>query len=319
MQNSLRPNNFNDFIGQDRLKSTIKVILDSAKKRKKQPDHFLFHGGAGLGKTSLGYLIGNNVEGKIKFAQGPLIEKKADILSLFASITNGDVIFIDEIHGINKSIEELLYSAMEDGVIDVVIGPDGDQKIMRMKLPKFTLIGATTNYSKLSQPLKDRFGFIGKLIEYSPQEISQIVKNSSKLLKIKINEESINLIANHSRRTPRIANNLLKRCSDFSIAKDLKIVDKSVVLETFRNIGLYKFGLTDHHIIYLKALSDFFEDKWVSIDSIIGILNEDKYNIEKEVEPILLTNQLIEKGSRGRKITTKGIKYINTYNLNNVV
>lgn len=261
MQNSLRPKTFDEFIGQEKLKSTLRVIIDSAIKRKKQPDHILFHGPAGLGKTSLAYLLGSEIKGKTKFAQGPLLEKKADILSLFASITSGDVIFIDEIHGINKAVEELLYSSMEDGVIDVVIGPDGDQKIMRMQLPKFTLIGATTKFSNISHPLKDRFGFIGKLLKYEENEIEKIVEHSAKILKINIDNESIKLIASRSRKIPRIANNLLKRCLDFAIVRDQKIINAKIVKETFDNIGLYEYGLTDHHINYLKLLCDSFEGK----------------------------------------------------------
>lgn len=315
MQNLLRPLTFDNFIGQERLKETLKVILDSALKRKKQPDHILFHGPAGLGKTSLANILGSKIKGKTKYIQGPLLEKKADVLSMFASITNGDVIFIDEIHGVNKTVEELLYSAMEDGVLDVLIGPDGDQKIMRMKLPKFTLIGATTKFSKLSQPLKDRFGFIGKLLKYADDEIKQIITNSAEALKIRIDDESLKIISSHSRQTPRIANNLLKRCLDFAIAKGEKIIKKIVVYDAFDNIGLYKYGLTDHHINYLNLLANSFKNKWASIDSIIGILNDDKQNIEREIEPILIYNGLIEKGSRGRRITIKGVNYSNSYNL----
>jgi Holliday junction DNA helicase RuvB len=211
MQNSLRPLNFNEFIGQKKLKKTLKVIIESSIKRKKQLDHILFYGRPGLGKTSLAKIISNKIKTKIRYAQGPLLEKKSDILTLFCSIQKGDLIFIDEIHGINKKVEEIFYSALEDNIIDVFIGPEGDQKLIRMKLPKFTLIGATTLFSKMTQPFKDRFGFIGKFSNYTKKDIEKIIKNSSKKLKIKIDKESIEKIALYSRNIPRIANNLLKR------------------------------------------------------------------------------------------------------------
>lgn len=186
---------------------------------------------------------------------------------------------------------------------------------MRMKLPKFTLIGATTKFSKISQPLKDRFGFIGKLVKYTDEELEIIVKNSANKLKILIEDEAIEMIASHSRNIPRIANNLLKRSHDFAIVKDVKTINKSVIIETFSNIGLYKYGLTDHHLNYLKLLAENFEDKWTSLDSIIGMIHEERGNIEKDIEPVLLMQGLIEKGPRGRKITTKGVRYTNNYNL----
>lgn len=315
MQNSLRPTTFEKFIGQRKIVNTIKVMIQSSIKRKKQLDHIMLYGGAGVGKTTLATIISNEYGRKIKFAQGPLLEKKADILSLFASLNKGDIIFIDEIHGINKNAEELLYSALEDNVMDVLVGPEGDQKIMRMNMPPFTLIGATTQYTKISQPLRDRFGLVGKLVDYDESEIYQIVKNSAKELKFKVNDEAIKLISHNSRMVPRVANNLLKRTHDFAVVKDSKIIDKDIVLETFESIGLYKLGLLEQHLSYLKLLANNFEEKWVSIDTISGILNEQRNELEKDIEPILISNGLIQKGPRGRKITNEGIHYITTYNI----
>lgn len=313
MQNSLRPKNFNEFIGQDKLKETLKVIINSSIKRKKQLDHILFYGNAGFGKTSLAHIVANILNKKIRFVQGPLLEKKSDVLSLFCSIQSGDLIFIDEIHGINKKIEEIFYSALEDNSIDIFIGPEGDQKLVRMKLPNFSLIGATTLFSKVSQPLKDRFGYIAKFDSYSLKNIYKIIRNSSKKLKIKIDKESIEKISLYSRNIPRIANNLLKRTWDFAIDSNDKKVSLKIVDKTFKSIGLYKNGLNDMHVNYLKNLYNNFNQKFVSLNLVLGFLNEEKNNVEKEIEPILISLDLITKNSKGRKITEKGINYLSNY------
>lgn len=261
MQNSLRPENFNEFIGQDKLKQTLKVLIESASIRKKQVDHLLFYGQPGIGKTSLAQVIANEMQVGIRFVQGPLLEKKADILPLFGSLKKGDVIFIDEIHSISKSVEELMYSALEDQALDIIIGPEGDSKVVRMKLPNFTLIGATTKSSKISIPLKERFGLIGQLISYDHNQMCKIIKNSAKILNIKINKDALKMIVEHSRQIPRIANNLLKRCFDFATVKKKQEINVDIVKQTFENIGLYKYGLTDQHLSYLKILNDTFNEK----------------------------------------------------------
>lgn len=315
MQNSLRPKNFEEFIGQDKLKQTLKILIESASIRKKQVDHLLFYGQPGIGKTSLAHVIANEMKAGIRFVQGPLLDKKADILPLFGSLKKGDVIFIDEIHSISKSVEELMYSALEDQALDIIIGPEGDSKVVRMKLPDFTLIAATTKSSKISIPLKERFGLIGQLISYDNNQMCKIVKNSAKILKIKVNKEALKLIVSHSRKVPRIANNLLKRCFDFATVKKMNEINEDVVRHTFENIGLYKHGLTEQHILYLKVLNDTFNEKWASLDAISGILIETKDTIEIDIEPILLSHGFIEKSSRGRRLTNEGINYMFTYNL----
>ena len=315
MKNLLRPQSFKEFIGQEKFKKTLKVIIESAKTRKKPVDHILLHGKAGIGKTSLATIIANEMGSRIRYAQGPTLEKKADILTIFASVQKNEVIFIDEVHGINRNIEEMIYSILEDGVIDLIVGPDGDSKIVRMTLPPFTFIGATTKIGSLSTPFKDRFGIQGKLLAYADEELSKIIKLSAKKLKWKIDEQAAFVIAKHARETPRLANNILKRCIDFATVDHIKIIDVKIVNKTFEAIGMYKLGLNESHLIYLKALSEIFECKSASLDSIMGVINETRENVETDIEPILMKYNLIAKTSRGRKITTKGVNYLTTYNL----
>ncbi|WP_412031401.1 Holliday junction branch migration DNA helicase RuvB [Metamycoplasma buccale] len=313
MKQEFRVEKFKDFVGQEKIIKTLKVIISSAEKQNKIIDHILFYGAPGLGKTSLAKIIANETKRNIVYAQGPLLEKKSDLLTLLSSIKENDVIFIDEIHGINKNLEELLYLALEEGVIDLTIGVDGDKRIMRMKLKKFTLVAATTKFNLLSKPLKDRFGYIGKLSPYNDDEIAIIIKNSAKRNNIKIDEDSIKEIASHSRQTPRIANILLERVNDFSIYDEQPNINLKIVKKAFKFIGVFKYGLTTFQIEYLKTLHEIFQDSFGSLDTISSIVKDDKLTIINEIEPTLLVYQLIEKTSRGRRITKNGIDYLNKF------
>ncbi len=313
---SLRPNNFKGFIGQKKLVQTLKVIIKSSQEQKNFPDHILFYGPPGLGKTTLAELISIYSNRNIIFVQGSLLIVKSDILAIFANINEGDIIFIDEIHSINKNLEELIYSVLEDSVIDIAIGPEGDKKIVRMKIKPFTLIGATTNISKISQPIKDRFGLLSKLEKYNEKELSQIIINSSVILNCEITKEQSYKIASYSNGTPRIANRLLKRIIDFAYFYNDGIINNKIIFKTFNYLSLFKHGLTTLHIEYLKILADIFDTKAASLDAIISVLNESKEVVINDIESLLLTHKLIIKTSRGRKITFEGHQYLLNYNIN---
>ncbi|MGX9340351.1 Holliday junction branch migration DNA helicase RuvB [Mycoplasma sp. 3341] len=304
---------FDEFIGQDKIKETLKVMIDSADKQHKLIDHLLFYGPPGLGKTSLATIIANETKRNIVFVQGPLLEKRSDLITMFSSIQENDIIFIDEIHSVNKTLHELLYSAMEEGKIDIVLGVDGDKKIMRLKLNNFSLIAATTKFELLTQPLKDRFGYIARLKNYSNAEICKIIENSALKTNMKIDPEAINFIAKNSRFTPRIANNLLKRCHDFTLYENHDVITKSMVQKTFDYLGVFSLGFSDLQIQYLKTLVTIFDQKPASLDAICSLLRESRQTILHDVEPHLLANKFIIKTFRGRMITSKGVDYISQY------
>ncbi len=313
---SLRPNNFTNFIGQEKIINTLKVIIESSRKQNKILDHIIFYGPPGRGKTTLANIIAKQTNRRINYVQGGLIEKKSDILSIFASIHENDIIFIDEIHSMGIGIEELIYSAMEDNIIDIPIGPEGEKRIIRMKIKPFTLIGSTTEFSKISQPIRDRFGIIFKLSNYSNDEISKILIQSAKILGHNLDDNQAQIISDYSQETPRIANRLIKRIIDFADYYNNGKITVNIIYQTLKSLSIYKYGLTDIHIEYLKLLFETFEQNSVSLDVIISLLNESKKMIINEIEPILLSKKLIVKTSRGRKITHEGVEYILKYNLN---
>ncbi len=295
IQTSLRPNNFETFIGQSKIINTIKICINSANKQNKMLDHIIFYGPPGRGKTTLANIIANFSNRKINYVQGSLIEKKSDILSIFAGIEENDIIFIDEIHSMNSNLEELIYSAMEDNFIDIQIGPEGEKRIIRMKIKPFTLIAATTNFSKISQPIRDRFGLIFKLSAYSEEELSQIIIQSSNNLGYKLSKELAMFIASFSQGTPRIANRLIKRVVDFSNYYNNGIISMDTIKKTLKSLSIYKEGLTDTHIEYLKILYEIFDQKSISLNVLASILNEKKNIITNEIEPFLLSKKFIKK------------------------
>lgn len=300
---SLRPKCLDDFIGQEKIKKNLDILMQAAKKRDETIEHILFHGSSGLGKTTLSYLIANEMGKNIRITSGPAIEKVGDLGAILTNMEDGDILFIDEIHRLNKLIEEVLYPAMEDYALDIIVGKGPSARTIRLDLPKFTLIGATTRIDLISSPLLNRFGISQRLEFYNNEEIEYIIKRSSKILDTEIDSIGAKRIAQSSRRTPRIANRLLKRVRDFAQVKSNGIINENVVEKTFDYLEIDETGLehTDRKI--LEIIIEKFNGGPVGVSTLAASLSEQEDTIEYVYEPYLLQLGFIERTSRGRKAT----------------
>ncbi len=309
-EETIRPDSLDEYIGQKEVKENISVFIKAALMRENTLDHVLLYGPPGLGKTTLAHIIANEMKTNIKTASGPAIEKSGDLAAILSTLEPNDVLFIDEIHRIPKYIEEILYSAMEDFKLDIIVGGEGSNRSINIELPKFTLIGATTRAGDLSAPLRERFGIVLKLQFYTEKELSDIAKRTARVLKIDIDDESAKIISSRSRKTPRITNRLIKRVADYALVLGDGVIDKDITKKSLDKLKVDASGLDNIDIEYLKALVNNFSGGPVGIESISASIGEEVTNLEDVVEPYLLQSGFIKRTTRGRVATEKTYKHL---------
>lgn len=307
---TLRPRDFKNYIGQTRLKQNIKLAIDAAKKRGEPLDHILLGGPPGLGKTTMASVIAHEMGATIRITSGPAIERAGDLASLLTNLQDGDILFIDEIHRLHRSVEEVLYSAMEDFKLDIMLGKGPSARSMRLDLPKFTIIGATTRTGALAAPLRDRFGMIHRLEFYKPEEITKIIQRAAKILGIKIDEKAADELALRARLTPRIANRLLKRVRDYADVNGDGIIDKPLSHKALELLEIDDLGLDPGDRMLLAAIIDNYAGGPVGVETLAALTAEERTTIEDFYEPYLMQIGLLERTPRGRKATPKAYKHL---------
>ena len=310
LDNSIRPETIDEYIGQKDVKENIKVFVEAAKKRGESLDHVLLYGPPGLGKTTLAYIIANELGTNIKTASGPSIEKSGDLAAILSTLEKGDVLFIDEIHRMPRYIEEILYPAMEDFTLDIIIGSEGNTRNIKIDLPPFTLVGATTRAGDLSAPLRDRFGIISKLQYYTVEELTEIIKRTSRVLDIEIEDSAAVELASRSRGTPRIANRLLKRVRDFTLVNELDSITEEITKSSLDKLKVDSEGLDELDHKLLNTIITKFNGGPVGIDALASSIGEEKATIEDVYEPFLLQNGYLKRTNRGRVATEKAYEHL---------
>ncbi len=307
---TLRPKILNEYIGQDKIKRSLRIFIEAAKKRKEPIEHILLYGPAGLGKTTLARIIAKEAGVNIRITSGPAIEKVADLGSILTNLSSRDILFIDEIHRMNRLVEEILYPAMEEYVLDIIIGKGPSAKTLRLDLPKFTIIGATTRAGLLSSPLRDRFGISHRLDFYSQEEIEKIILRSSKILEVDIDKEGVKTIAASSRQTPRVANRLLKRVRDFAQVEREGKIDREIAQEALKILDVDQLGLDQVDRKILRSIIEKFDGGPVGLETIAAVLSEEEETIAEVHEPYLLQLGFIQRTPRGRIVTELAYKHL---------
>lgn len=307
---TLRPRDFTNYIGQNRLKQNILLAIKAAQKRGEPLDHILLYGPPGLGKTTMASVIAHEMGAQIRVTSGPAVERAGDLASLLTNLQDGDILFIDEIHRLHRTVEEVLYSAMEDFKLDIMLGKGPSARSLRLDLPRFTIIGATTRAGALAAPLRDRFGMVHRLEFYEPGEIQQIIERAAKILNVKIDKKAAAKLAERARLTPRIANRLLKRVRDYADVNGDGIIDEPLSVLALKLLEIDDLGLDPADRMLLLAIIDSYNGGPVGVDTLAALTSEERLTIEDTIEPYLMQIGLLERTPRGRKVTPKAYKHL---------